>query len=77
MTTKKHLRTVFISDIHLGNPKNHSDNLLKFLKSISTENLIICGDLIDSWQLSHFWKRTDKDSKLLSSTSGIWPCSTK
>lgn len=71
MTEQKHVRTIFISDIHLGNPKNHADKLLKFLKSISTENLIICWDFIDSWQLSHLWKRMDKDSKLLNYINSI------
>ena len=64
MSIKKY-RTVFISDIHLGNVKNQSDKLLKFLTSISFENLIIAWDFIDYRQLSRFWKWTEKDVKAL------------
>jgi UDP-2,3-diacylglucosamine pyrophosphatase LpxH len=38
---KEHYKTVFISDIHIGNPKNQSDKLIKFLDSMTFENLII------------------------------------
>lgn len=65
MNNKQHYKTVFISDIHLGNPKNQSDKLIKFLDSIDFENLIIIWDFIDYRQLRRFWKRTEKEKKTL------------
>lgn len=62
---KKHYRTIFISDIHLWNLKNQWDKLIKFLNSISFDNLIIIWDFIDYRQLKWFWKRTDKDQNTL------------
>ena len=62
---KKHYKTVFISDIHLGNPKNQGDKLIKFLDSISFENLIIIWDFIDYRQLNRFWKRWKKEINTL------------
>ncbi len=65
MEKKNCYKTVFISDIHLWNPKNIANKLLGFLKSVTTEHLIICWDFIDFWQLRWFWKWTQKESKLL------------
>ncbi len=63
--TKKHYKTVFVSDIHLGNPRNQWDKLNDFLESISFENLIIIGDFIDYRQLARFWKWWEKEQKTL------------
>jgi UDP-2,3-diacylglucosamine pyrophosphatase LpxH len=65
MNKKKQYKTVFISDIHLWNPKNQWDKLIKFLNSISFENLIIIWDFIDYRQLNRFWRRREKDQKTL------------
>ena len=65
MNKKKQYRTVFISDIHLWNPKNQWDKLVKFLDSISFENLIIVWDFLDYRQLNRFWKRWEKEQKTL------------
>ena len=62
---KNHYRTIFISDIHLWNPKNQSDKLTSFLDSISFENLIIIWDFIDFRQLRWFWKRWKNEEKTL------------
>lgn len=62
---KERYKTIFISDIHLGNPKNQWDKLIKFLDSIDFDNLIIVWDFIDYRQLRRFWKRTKKDQKTL------------
>lgn len=65
MNKKQLYRTVFISDIHLWNPKNQWDKLINFLDSISFENLIIIWDFIDYRQLNRFWKRWEKEQKVL------------
>ena len=63
--TKKHYKTVFVSDIHLWNPKNQWDKLIEFLNSISFDNLIIIWDFIDYRQLNWFWKRWKKEQDTL------------
>ena len=65
MNKKEKYITVFISDIHLWNPKNQSNKLIKFLDSISFENLIIVWDFIDFRQLNWFWKRWEKEQNTL------------
>lgn len=62
---KKQYRTVFISDIHLGNLKNQWKKLVKFLDSILFDNLVIIWDFLDYRQLSRFWKRTKQDENTL------------
>lgn len=65
MLKKQTYKTVFISDIHLWNPKNQPLKLVNFLKSISFENLIIVWDFIDYWQLNLFWKWGERESQTL------------
>lgn len=54
------VRTLFISDVHLGNKKSSADYLLKVLKEYEYENLIIIGDFIDltSLKKNFFWKNS-------------------
>lgn len=49
---KKHYKTVFISDLHLGSKTCKSEMLSKFLSSFTCEELYLVGDVIDGWQLS-------------------------
>ena len=62
---KTYYKTVFISDIHLWNLKNQSEKLIHFLDSICMETLIIVWDFLDYWQLAWFWKRTERETKML------------
>ena len=41
-----------ISDVHLGTYGCHAAELLKYLKSIKPETLVLNGDIIDIWQFS-------------------------
>ena len=49
------VRTVWISDTHLGTPGCKADLLLDFLKSVDCETLYLVGDIIDGWQLRRGW----------------------
>ena len=49
------VRTVFISDVHLGTPGCQAHALLDFLKSVECEQLFLVGDIIDGWQLRRSW----------------------
>ena len=49
------LRTVWISDIHLGTPGCQADALLDFLRNSECETMYLVGDIIDGWQLRRSW----------------------
>lgn len=57
------VRTIFISDIHLGTPGCQASELLEFLKVFSCERLYLIGDIIDGWQLRKkwYWPQTHND----------------
>lgn len=50
-----HVRTVFISDIHLGTPGCQAQALLDFLRDVDCDTLYLVGDIIDGWQLRRSW----------------------
>jgi UDP-2,3-diacylglucosamine pyrophosphatase LpxH len=43
----KKIKSLFISDIHLGNPNSRADKVLELLKMYNFKNLFIVGDFID------------------------------
>jgi UDP-2,3-diacylglucosamine pyrophosphatase LpxH len=49
------VRTVFISDIHLGTPGCQAEALLNFLRDVECDTLYLVGDIIDGWQLRRSW----------------------
>ena len=51
------VRTLFVSDIHLGNHKSQPEKLLEILKDYEYENLVIVGDFIDltSLKKKFYW----------------------
>jgi len=49
------LRTVWISDLHLGTPGCQAGALLDFLKQVECDTLYLVGDIIDGWQLKRQW----------------------
>jgi len=49
------VRTVWISDIHLGTPGCKAAALLDFLKEVECDTLYLVGDVIDGWQLRRSW----------------------
>lgn len=48
---KKHYRTVWLSDIHLGFKDCKADYLLHFLKSVDCDTLYLLGDIVDMWAM--------------------------
>jgi UDP-2,3-diacylglucosamine pyrophosphatase LpxH len=55
--SKVRLRTVFLSDIHLGSRDCRARELLEFLASVEVDYLFLVGDVVDLWSLrkSFFW----------------------
>ncbi len=54
---KVHVKTIWISDTHLGSKGCQAGKLLNFLKSYKCEQLYMVGDIIDGWRMkkSIFW----------------------
>jgi UDP-2,3-diacylglucosamine pyrophosphatase LpxH len=56
---KRDVELVILSDIHLGTYGCHSEELLRYLKSIRPKRLILNGDIIDMWQFSkRYWPQS-------------------
>jgi UDP-2,3-diacylglucosamine pyrophosphatase LpxH len=49
------VRTVWISDLHLGTPGCQAAALLEFLRRVDCDTLYLVGDIIDGWQLKRSW----------------------
>ncbi len=49
---KRRVELVVLSDVHLGTYGCKAKELLKYLKTIKPETLILNGDIIDIWQFS-------------------------
>lgn len=53
------VRSIFLSDIHLGTRACQADRLLSFLRHYESEYLFLVGDIIDFWSMSRgiYWTR--------------------
>lgn len=51
------VRSIFVSDVHLGSRDCRARELLKFLDSVETDYLFLVGDIVDFWSLrrSFYW----------------------
>lgn len=67
MNDRKHYRSIFISDIHLGFKHNRSDLANDFLKRHSCDNLYLVGDIVDVWALERKFTWSLSDSLLVRS----------
>ncbi len=62
---KRKLRTVWISDIHLGTRGCNAELLLDFLRSIECETLYLVGDIVDGWRLRKGWYWPDAHNEVV------------
>jgi UDP-2,3-diacylglucosamine pyrophosphatase LpxH len=60
---RRRVRTVWVSDVHLGTRGAQAGALLRFLDSYKFENLYLVGDIIDGWALrkSWYWDQAHND----------------
>nr|WP_245224089.1 UDP-2,3-diacylglucosamine diphosphatase [Rhizobium halophytocola] len=49
------MRTLFISDVHLGSKAAKTDFLLEFLRLHEAQTIVLVGDIIDGWRLKRSW----------------------
>lgn len=64
---KKNLqvRTVIISDVHLGTPDCKIEEVNHFLRRVRCEKLILNGDIIDGWQLQRTGRWTKAHTRFI------------
>ncbi len=55
-----HVRSVILSDVHLGTPDSKAEEATHFLKNVRCERLILNGDIIDGWRLRRngYWAKS-------------------
>jgi UDP-2,3-diacylglucosamine pyrophosphatase LpxH len=60
---QRRVRSLFISDVHLGTPGCQAERLLDFLRTYSADTIYLVGDIVDGWQLrsSWYWPQTHND----------------
>ena len=51
----RHLRTLFISDVHLGSRAAQAALLIDFLRRHDAETIYLVGDIVDGWRLRRAW----------------------
>lgn len=52
---KRHVRTLFLSDIHLGTRGCQANMLLDFLEHHTADQIFLVGDIFDGWRLRRGW----------------------
>jgi UDP-2,3-diacylglucosamine pyrophosphatase LpxH len=60
---RNHVRTAFLSDIHLGSRECRAEEVLGFLDQTSMDELYLVGDIIDLWALKKgiYWPQSHND----------------
>jgi UDP-2,3-diacylglucosamine pyrophosphatase LpxH len=54
-TAVRSVRTLFLSDVHLGTKGCRADFLLDFLRQVDANTIVLVGDIIDGWRLKQGW----------------------
>ncbi|GAA5483386.1 glycosyltransferase [Haloferula sargassicola] len=62
---KMELRTVFLSDIHLGTAESKVHEVVDFLQHVKCEKLVLNGDIIDGWALKRGSKWRKRHSRFV------------
>lgn len=57
------VRTLFLSDMHLGTKGCQAGLLLEFLRDYDADEIYLVGDIVDGWQLKSgwFWPQSHND----------------
>ncbi len=65
------VRTIFISDLHLGCKHTKAAALLSFLKNQRPDYLYLVGDIVDGWKIRRGWHWNDSYSFLVRRLIGL------
>ncbi len=49
------VRTLFLSDIHLGTKGCQAELLLDFMREVDADEIYLVGDIVDGWKLRSGW----------------------
>jgi UDP-2,3-diacylglucosamine pyrophosphatase LpxH len=55
MYLSKSVRSLFVSDLHLGSQHCHPRAFASLLRSVEVESLYLVGDMVDGWLLKKSW----------------------
>jgi UDP-2,3-diacylglucosamine pyrophosphatase LpxH len=58
-----HVRSAFVSDIHLGSRECRAELILDFLRTVHMDQLFLIGDIVDVWSLKRgfYWPQMHND----------------
>jgi UDP-2,3-diacylglucosamine pyrophosphatase LpxH len=59
------VRSVILSDVHLGTPHSKAEEVTHFLKHTRCERLILNGDIIDGWRLTRDGQWTKSHTRFI------------
>jgi UDP-2,3-diacylglucosamine pyrophosphatase LpxH len=59
------VRTLFLSDVHLGFRRARTRELLAFLRSVEAETIVLGGDIVDTLSLAKRFYWTDEHTQVL------------
>ena len=62
---KMKLRTIWISDVHLGTASCQAGLLSDFLHSVECDTLYLVGDIVDGWRLRKGWYWPDQHNEVI------------
>jgi UDP-2,3-diacylglucosamine pyrophosphatase LpxH len=63
--SRRELRTVWISDLHLGTRGCKAAMLLDFLEHVRCDRLYLVGDVVDGWSLKKSWYWDEVHNRIL------------
>lgn len=64
-TAPEPVRTIFISDVHLGSKHSQAARCLEFLRAHQPDAVYLIGDFIDGWRSNRAWNWTDDCAQLI------------
>ncbi len=62
---RRRVRSLFISDLHLGSRFAQAEAFLTFLEAYQPEYLYIVGDFVDGWSLQRSWRWSPVNTRIV------------
>ncbi len=62
---KRCVKSIWISDVHLGTSFSKANELLEFLDLYHSEEIILVGDIIDIWGMKSSWNWATSHSRII------------
>lgn len=71
------IRTLLVSDVHLGCKYSRSEEFLSFLQRYRPESLYLVGDFFDGWKINSGWHWTDVCDRIVEHLFELTECGTR